>query len=219
MLLNCGIGEDSWESLGQQGDPTSPSWRRSVLGVHWKDWCWSWNSSTLATSCEELTHLKRPWCWERLRAGGEGDDRGWDGWMASRTQWTCLSKLRELVKDREAWHAAVHGVSKSRPWLSNWTELKNPKTRVSTPSSHPTPLHPSVHSSTIYNSQDRKTTYMSISSWMDQDYVVHVHNGILLIHEEEWNNAICNMHRARGCHIKQSKSERERQIPYNTTYM
>ena len=36
----------------------------------------------------ELTHLKRPWCWERLRAGGEGDDRGWDGWMASPTQWT-----------------------------------------------------------------------------------------------------------------------------------
>ena len=41
----------------------------------------------LATWCEELTHLKRPWCWERLRAGGEGDDRGWDGWMASLTQW------------------------------------------------------------------------------------------------------------------------------------
>ena len=50
--------------------------------------CWSWNSSTLATWCEELTHLKRLWCWERLRAGGEGDDRGWDGWMASLTQKT-----------------------------------------------------------------------------------------------------------------------------------
>ena len=57
-------------------------------GVHWKGWCWSWNSNTLATSCEELTHLKRPWCWEGLRAGGEGDDRGWDGWMASPTRWT-----------------------------------------------------------------------------------------------------------------------------------
>ena len=45
-------------------------------------------SNTLATWCEELTHLKRPWCWERLKAGGEGDDRGWDGWMASPTQWT-----------------------------------------------------------------------------------------------------------------------------------
>ena len=49
---------------------------------------WSWNSNTLATWCEELTHLKRPWCWERLKAGGEGDDRGWDGWMASLTWWT-----------------------------------------------------------------------------------------------------------------------------------
>ena len=48
---------------------------RSVLSVHWKDWCWSWNSNTLATWCKELTHLKRPWYWERLRAGGEGDDR------------------------------------------------------------------------------------------------------------------------------------------------
>ena len=88
MLLNCGVREDSWESLGLQEDPTSPSQRRSVLDVHWKDWCWSWNSNTLATWCEELTHLKRPWCWERLSAGGEGDDRGWDGWMASPIQWT-----------------------------------------------------------------------------------------------------------------------------------
>ena len=48
----------------------------------------SWNSSTLATWCEEWTHLKRPWCWERLKAGGEGDARGWNGWMASPTQWT-----------------------------------------------------------------------------------------------------------------------------------
>ena len=47
----------------------------------------SWNSSTLATSCEELTHWKRLWCWEGLGAGGEGDDRGWDGWMASLTWW------------------------------------------------------------------------------------------------------------------------------------
>ena len=47
-----------------------------------------WNSSTLATSCEELTPWKTPWCWEGLGAGGEGNDRGWDGWMASPTRWT-----------------------------------------------------------------------------------------------------------------------------------
>ena len=88
ILLNCGVGEDSWESLGLQGDPTSPSKRRSVLGVHWKDWCWSWNSNTLTTWCKQLTHLKRPWCWERLTAGAERDDRRWDVWMAPPTQWT-----------------------------------------------------------------------------------------------------------------------------------
>ena len=58
----------------------------SVLKIHWKEWCW--NSNTLATWCEKLTHLKRFWCWERLKAGGARDDRGWDGWMASLTQWT-----------------------------------------------------------------------------------------------------------------------------------
>ena len=65
---------------------------RSILkGVHWKDWCWSWNSSTLATWCKELTQWKRPWCWERLKVRGKGDNRGWDGWMASPTQWTWVS--------------------------------------------------------------------------------------------------------------------------------
>ena len=58
--------------------------------------CWleglmlGWNSNTLATSCKELTHWKRPWCWEGLGAGGEGEDRGWDGWMASLTRWTLV---------------------------------------------------------------------------------------------------------------------------------
>ena len=88
MLLKYGVAEDFWESLGLQWDPTSPFWRISVLGVLWKDWCWSWNSNTLATWYKELTHWKRPWCWESLRAAGEGDDRGWDGWMASPSQWT-----------------------------------------------------------------------------------------------------------------------------------
>ena len=81
--------------------------RKSVLGVHCKDWCWRWNSNILATSCEELTHLKRPWCWERLRAGGEGDNRGWDGWMTSPTWWT--------------WVWASSGFAKSWTQQNDWT--------------------------------------------------------------------------------------------------
>ena len=59
----------------------------AILNIHWKDWCWSWNPNTLSTWCKGPSHWKRPWCWERLTAG-EGDDREWDGWMASLTQWT-----------------------------------------------------------------------------------------------------------------------------------
>ena len=61
---------------------------------------------------------KRPWCWEGLGAGGEGDDWGWDGWMASPMDMS-LSKLQELVMNREAWKAAVHGTQ-----LGDWTERK-----------------------------------------------------------------------------------------------
>ena len=68
---------------------------KSILNIHWEDWFWSWNSNTLATWCEELIHLKRPWCWEGLQVGGEEGDRGWNGWMASSTErtwvWACLT--------------------------------------------------------------------------------------------------------------------------------
>ena len=81
------------------------------------------NSNTLATWCKELTHLKRPWCWERLRAGGEGDDRGRDGWMASLTGWTWV-----WVNSGSWWWTGRPGVlrfmaSQSRTRLSDWTEL------------------------------------------------------------------------------------------------
>ena len=104
------------------------------FGVHWKDWYWSWNSDTLATWYKELTHLKRPWCWERLRARGEGDDRGWDGWMVSPTQWTGVwvntrswqwtgkpSMLQSmgLQRVRHDWETKL-----------NWSELLNAKHRI-----------------------------------------------------------------------------------------
>ena len=109
------------------GDPASPSERKSVLNIHWKDWCWSWNSNTLATWCEKLADWKRPWCWGRLKAGGEGHDRGWDGWMASLTQWTW-----GWVSCGRCWWTGKPGVL--HPWgckeldtteQLNWTDEKN----------------------------------------------------------------------------------------------
>ena len=67
--------------------------------------------------------LEKHWCWERLKAGGEGDDRGWVVWMEYLMD-VSLSKLREIVEDREAWSAAVHGVAKSQTQLSNWTRTR-----------------------------------------------------------------------------------------------
>ena len=84
MILNCCVGVDSLESLGLQGDPTSPSQKRSVLGVHWKDWSWSWNSNTLATWCKELSHLKNPDAgkvWGQEEKGTTEDElAGWHQW-------------------------------------------------------------------------------------------------------------------------------------------
>ena len=86
-------------------------------------------TSTLATWCKDPTHWTRPWCWERLRAGGEGDDRGWDGWMASPTQWTWV-----WVDSGSWWWTGRPGVlqsmgSQSQTWLSDWTTASHPELR------------------------------------------------------------------------------------------
>ena len=92
----------------------SQSSRKAILNIHWKEWCWSWRSNILAIWCEELTHQERTRCWERLRAGGEEGDRGWDRWLDGITDYMnmSLSNLWEMVNDREAWHAAIHGLQK-----------------------------------------------------------------------------------------------------------
>ena len=87
MPLNCGAGEDSSKSLGQQGNQTSQSQEKPALNAHQKDCCLSWSSSILVIRRAQLTYWKRPWCWERLRAEEEGI-RGWEGCMASLMQWT-----------------------------------------------------------------------------------------------------------------------------------
>ena len=107
--------------------PVHPKGDQSWVLIGWTDWCWSWNSNTLATWCEELTHWKRPWCWERLQAGGEGDNRGWDGWMASPTWWTWVS-----VDSGSWWWTGRPGVlwfmglqRVGHAWVTelNWTEI------------------------------------------------------------------------------------------------
>ena len=120
-FLKCGVGEDSWESLGQQEDQTSQSQRKSVLNIHWKHWYWSWSSNTLATWYEELIHLEKTLLLERLKAGGEGDKRGWDGWTASPTQWTWV-----WASSRSWWWTGKPGMLKSMGVTKSnkWTESR-----------------------------------------------------------------------------------------------
>ena len=87
MLLNCGVGEDSWESLGQQGDQISQSYRKSVLNIHCKDWCWSWSSSTLATWWKNWPTGKDPDAGKDLR---QEEKRMTEDEMASLTWWTLV---------------------------------------------------------------------------------------------------------------------------------
>ena len=139
MLLNCGVGEDSWESLGLQGDPTSPSqgdqpWdffgrndAKAETPVLWPPHVKSWH-----------IFWKRLWCWEGLGAGGEGDDQGWDGWMASPTWWTWV-----WVNSGSWWWTGRPGVLQfmgsqrvGHDWVTklNWTEREEPTFENTLPS-------------------------------------------------------------------------------------
>ena len=113
MLLNRGVGEDF----------ESPLDCKEIQPVHSKgDQSWVFfGRNTLATSWEELIHWKRLWCWERLRARGEGWQRiRWlDGITKSMDM--SLTKHQKIVKDREAWCAAAHGITKNQTWFSDWT--------------------------------------------------------------------------------------------------
>ena len=111
------------ESLGLQWDQINQSQRKSVLNIHWKDFCCNWNSNSMATWCEELTHWKRPWCWVILKAGGEGTTEdetvGWNHQLDGH-------EFEQVLRVCDGWEAlpvAVHGILKRRIWQCNWTEL------------------------------------------------------------------------------------------------
>ena len=128
MLLNCGAGEDSWESFGLQEDPPSPSSRRSVLNIHWKDWCWSCNSSSWPSDVKKWLIGKDPDVGKDWRWDEKGSTR-WNGWMASPMWWTWV-----WVNSGSCWWTGRPGMLQSmgsqrvrHDWVTelSWTETKS----------------------------------------------------------------------------------------------
>ena len=120
----------------------------------------NWNSNTLATWCQELTHWKRPWCWERLKAGGEGEDRGWDGWVASPTQWTWT-----WANSRRQWRTGTPGVLPSMGSQRaghDWATKQQQEQPVSTRPLHQDPCFSDAFSWNVLNTEQIKYICVTI---------------------------------------------------------
>ena len=107
MLLNCGVGEDSWESLRLQGDPTSQSQRKSTLNSHWKDWYKTeapilWPSDEESQPIRKDPNARKDWRQEEMMM------TGWDSWMASPSQRTWV-----WASSRKLWRTGKSGVLQS----------------------------------------------------------------------------------------------------------
>ena len=141
MFLNCGVGEDSWESLGLQGDQTSQSKRKLVLNIHWNDWGWSRNSNTLATLCEELMLFNcgaRASSWESFRQQGDQTSQSnrkstlnihWKDWRWSWNSNTLATWCKYLthLKDTDAgkdWRQEEKGMTEDE--MIGWHHQLNP---------------------------------------------------------------------------------------------
>ena len=123
MLSKCGAGEDSWESLGHQGDPTSQSLRKSTLKIHWIDWYWS--SNTLATWCIKPTHWKRPRCWERRQEEKwttEDEMAGWHQWVNGHE----FEQAPGVGDGQGSLACCTHGVTEGQTWLRDWRASQRP---------------------------------------------------------------------------------------------
>ena len=130
--LNCSVGEDSWESLAQQEDQTSPSYRKSVLNIHWKVWCWNWRFNILSTWAKSWLigkDLDAGKDWRQEEKGMIEDEMvGWHHWLNGHEfGWT--PGVGDQQEGLLCYGSSGHKESNMTEWL-NWTDTALIRNRV-----------------------------------------------------------------------------------------